>query len=73
MRTIVRNKAVVALAVLVGVLGWAAPAFAWVSKPALEGSNPQGAPVIPEPSSVILFAAGVAIVGWVKHRRSRNR
>jgi hypothetical protein len=29
-------------------------------------------PSIPEPSSIFLFLAGVAVVGWSVHRR-RNR
>ena len=42
------------LCVLIGLVGWLGPAIA-------SASATQPAPAVPEPSSALLFAAGVAV------------
>lgn len=53
----------------------AAPALARFDRRAVTGAvadaGPTG-PVIPEPSSILLFLAGVAVVGYGVHRRRRR-
>lgn len=48
------------------------PALAATDKRAVQGASTELAPVIPEPSSILLFAAGVAVVGYGVRRRLRS-
>lgn len=55
-------------------LAWfAVPAGAVTDKRAVQGATNVIGPAIPEPSSIFLFVAGVAIVGWGVHRRNQKR
>ncbi|NNL64844.1 MAG: PEP-CTERM sorting domain-containing protein [Myxococcales bacterium] len=58
-------------AILLTVL--ALPASAVTDKRAVQGASNVLGPAIPEPSSIFLFVAGVAIVGWGVHRRNQKR
>ncbi len=51
-----------------------ASAFAATDKRAVDGASSGLEPIIPEPSSILLYAAGLAVVGWgVSRIRSRGR
>jgi hypothetical protein len=57
-----------AFAVLTAVL-LAAPALAVTDRRAVDGATNDVAPVVPEPSSILLFLIGVGVVGYGVHRR----
>jgi hypothetical protein len=50
----------------------AVPSHAVTDKRAVQGATDSLGPAIPEPSSIFLFVAGVAIVGYGVHRRRRR-
>ncbi len=54
------------------VLFVASPSLAVTDPRAVQGAADSLGPAIPEPSSILLFLAGVGVVAWgVKNRRSR--
>lgn len=63
---LVRAAAVV-LPLLVAV-----PALAVTDRRSVEGAAADVGPAIPEPTSILLFALGVGVVGYGVHRRRRN-
>lgn len=59
----------VRIAAFVLPLLFTASAEAVTDKRAVSGAAHELGPAIPEPSSIILFAIGVAVVGYGVHRR----
>lgn len=75
MRSLLRLQArcVRAAAIVLPILLAAVSAEAVTDRRAVQGAAADVGPAIPEPSSILLFAIGVGIVGYGVHRRRRSR